>query len=141
MFKKSWIVFHKNTEVSDHEKHVLMKKKMDRMFNTKLPVLSNKQIYKYKEKRGPWKWTWIKLKNVNYIDDKKTYSDLVLILMWQSPQQAVTGSPGYIYATTMHSPPELMYAQAPPHGYPTEHGEPGLMSDGQQAVEVIAPYM
>lgn len=71
MFKKSWIVFHKNTEVSDHEKHVLMKKKMDRMFNTKLPVLSNKQIYKYKEKRGPWKWTWIKLKNVNYIDDKK----------------------------------------------------------------------
>lgn len=59
----------------------------------------------------------------------------------QSPQQAVTGSPGYIYATTMHSPPELMYAQAPPHGYPTEHGEPGLMSDGQQAVEVIAPYM
>nr|XP_034310511.1 deleted in azoospermia protein 2 isoform X2 [Crassostrea gigas] len=53
----------------------------------------------------------------------------------QSPQQAVTGSPGYIYATTMHSPPELMYAQAPPHGYPTEHGEPGLMSDGQQAVE------
>lgn len=72
---------------------------------------------------------------------KKTYSDLVLILMWQSPQQAVTGSPGYIYATTMHSPPELMYAQAPPHGYPTEHGEPGLMSDGQQAVEVIAPYM
>lgn len=54
----------------------------------------------------------------------------------QSPQQAVTGSPGYIYATTMHSPPELMYAQAPPHGYPTEHGEPGLMSDGQQAVEM-----
>lgn len=74
MFKKSWIVFHQNTEVS--EKHVLMKKKMDRMFNTctKLPVLSNKHIYKYKykEKRGPWKWTWIKLKSVNYIDDKKT---------------------------------------------------------------------
>ncbi|XP_022305708.1 uncharacterized protein LOC111112487 isoform X4 [Crassostrea virginica] len=53
----------------------------------------------------------------------------------QSPQQAMTGSPGYIYATTMHSPPELMYAQAPPHGYPTEHGDPGLMSEGQQAVE------
>ncbi|XP_061179827.1 uncharacterized protein LOC133188422 isoform X3 [Saccostrea echinata] len=53
----------------------------------------------------------------------------------QSPQQAVTGSPGYIYATAMHGSPELMYAQAPPHAYPTEHADPTLMSDGQQAVE------
>lgn len=58
-------------KIQKYLKNVLMKKKMDRIFNTKLPVLSNKQIYEYKEKRGPWKWTWIKLKSVNYIDDKK----------------------------------------------------------------------
>ncbi|XP_048754062.2 deleted in azoospermia-like isoform X4 [Ostrea edulis] len=52
----------------------------------------------------------------------------------QSPQQAVTGSPGYVYATTMHGSPELMYAQAP-HGYPADHGDPSLMSDGQQTME------
>lgn len=42
-------------KIQKYLKNVLMKKKMDRIFNTKLPVLSNKQIYKYKEKRGPWK--------------------------------------------------------------------------------------
>ncbi|KAK3108912.1 hypothetical protein FSP39_018516 [Pinctada imbricata] len=41
----------------------------------------------------------------------------------QSPQQAVTASPGYYYAA-VHTSPELMYAQAPPQIY-----QPGEVPD------------